>query len=308
MDIDLLSKMVKELILTNNEVSLPPLGSFVAELIPSSFSDKGYTINPPYRRLYFRQKVGKDTILSELYASSNKISQEDATRILGDFLSELQLNLQEKKNVVFPGLGRLRATKENNFFFVPDEDLDIYPSGYGLEPISLKTHQPQDEQVATAVADIAAIIEDKSESTILAGTESPDKEVTVNENVAPKETASTTANEDSFVEEKVALQSSTSEAEQTLAIDIDQKHSEESDAIKSRSKSKADPDASIKSSKSATSTESAKKGRKILLWCIIGLIGLVILFLLIFILLAHVAPDFIDSILYTPDELRIINY
>ena len=45
MDIDLLSKMVKELILDNDEVSLPGVGSFVAELVPSSFSDKGYTIN-----------------------------------------------------------------------------------------------------------------------------------------------------------------------------------------------------------------------------------------------------------------------
>ena len=27
----------------------------------------------------------------------------------------------------------------------------------------------------------------------------------------------------------------------------------------------------------------------------------------VFIILAHAAPDFIDSILYTPEELRIIN-
>lgn len=39
-----------------------------------------------------------------------------------------------------------------------------------------------------------------------------------------------------------------------------------------------------------------------------GLAGLVALALGIFILLSHVAPDFIDSILYTPEELRIINY
>ena len=30
--------------------------------------------------------------------------------------------------------------------------------------------------------------------------------------------------------------------------------------------------------------------------------------LLAFISLAHIAPDFIYSILYSPDELRIINY
>ena len=41
MDIDLLSKMVKELILDNDRVVLPGLGSFVAEVVPSTFSDKG---------------------------------------------------------------------------------------------------------------------------------------------------------------------------------------------------------------------------------------------------------------------------
>ena len=30
--------------------------------------------------------------------------------------------------------------------------------------------------------------------------------------------------------------------------------------------------------------------------------------LAVFMILARVAPDFIDSILYTPEELRIINY
>ena len=40
MDIDLLSKMVGELILDNDEVSLPGVGTFVAEVVPSTFSDK----------------------------------------------------------------------------------------------------------------------------------------------------------------------------------------------------------------------------------------------------------------------------
>ena len=46
MDIDLLAKMVKEAILDHDVVTLPGVGCFVAELVPSSFSDKGYTINP----------------------------------------------------------------------------------------------------------------------------------------------------------------------------------------------------------------------------------------------------------------------
>ena len=85
MDIDLLSKMVKELILDNDEVSLPGVGSFVAELVPSSFSDKGYTINPPYKRLSFRKKAdASDNVLIDFYAKSNKVDKETASKIVID--------------------------------------------------------------------------------------------------------------------------------------------------------------------------------------------------------------------------------
>ena len=39
--------------------------------------------------------------------------------------------------------------------------------------------------------------------------------------------------------------------------------------------------------------------KKVILW-ILGILGLIVLALGIFVLLAHIAPDFIDSILYTP--------
>ena len=128
MDIDLFSEMVKSLILDNDEVALPGLGTFVSEVMPSTFSDKGYTINPPYRKLYFRQRgTGNATMLAEFYAETNAMDLETSGRILDEFISGLRATLQSKKVVVFPGLGRLRATKENTFFFIADEDLDIYP-------------------------------------------------------------------------------------------------------------------------------------------------------------------------------------
>ena len=159
MDIDLLAKMVKEAILDHDVVTLPGVGCFVAELVPSSFSDKGYTINPPYRRLYFSPKQGTDTYLADLYARDNQgVDATMANRILTEFLTEMKEILKVKKTVVFPGLGRLRATRENHFFFVADEDLDIYPEGLGLVPLSLKTHVETPEEVATAVAGLAELI------------------------------------------------------------------------------------------------------------------------------------------------------
>ena len=160
MDVDLLSKMIKELILDNDKVVLPGLGAFVAEIVPASFTDKGYTINPPYRRLSFRSKPDEGDLLTNFYASSNDLSHEVADKVISDFISELRSILYIKKVVVLPGLGRLRATKENSVFFIADEDLDIYPEGFGLEPISLKTHQETKAEVRAAVSELRAIVDE----------------------------------------------------------------------------------------------------------------------------------------------------
>ena len=138
MDVALLSTMISELITDHDMVGLPGLGTFVAEVVPATFSDKGYTINPPYRRLSFHPSRSEDTLLIDFYAASNGISKEAAALYLKQFLSEMKTVLKERKTISLPGLGRLRATVENNFFFVPDPDLDIYPDGFGLEPLSLK--------------------------------------------------------------------------------------------------------------------------------------------------------------------------
>ena len=86
MDIDLLAKMVGELILDNDEVSLPGVGTFVAEVMPSSFSDKGYTINPPYRKLSFRQREKSDGLLAALYARAYGVDVQTASSILEKLL------------------------------------------------------------------------------------------------------------------------------------------------------------------------------------------------------------------------------
>ena len=123
MDIDLLSKMIKELVLEHDRVSLPGLGVFIAEMMPASFTDKGYTITPPYRRLSFRPGQEDDRLLVSMYASVNDVGEGVAMAALSDFIAGMKDILERKKAIVFPGLGRMRATRENNFFFVSDEDL-----------------------------------------------------------------------------------------------------------------------------------------------------------------------------------------
>ncbi len=157
MDVILLSRMVGELMPGLDSLSLPGLGTFTAEQVGASFSDKGYTINPPYRRLSFNGTQTDDGRLAGLYASSNGVSREEADTILRAFTASLSNELSAHSSIDLPGLGRLRSTREGHLFFVPDEDLDISPEACGLTSVSLKFHSvtlpPLPDLPQPAVAD-----------------------------------------------------------------------------------------------------------------------------------------------------------
>lgn len=397
MDIDLLSKIVKELILDNDEVALPGIGSFIAEIVPSVFSDKGYTINPPYRRLSFRQKgSGDENMVIDFYARCNNIDTPTASRIIREFLEEMRRVLETKKSIVFPGLGKLRATKENYFFFVADEDLDIYPEGFGLEPISLKTHEETPAEVSATMAALRSILNPEEAETVTEETakaeevnrpeeataapaEGNAKEAVANQEEAKVNAADAKMEEDGTnaseaetpttdTEEAAPADTNTEEVETNVNepateevnepaevnapaeptgdnatsagsnplndndLAINAKTAENAGPVENTEPEPAEvpmPDnkAGVTRPATATTTTSAdtattttattvqatsqkpagSKTWQVIKWTVIILVILAVTALLTFIVLAHIAPDFIDTILYTPEELEILN-
>ncbi len=257
MDVALLAGMVAELITDHDQVGLPGVGTFVAEVVPATFSDRGYTINPPYRRLSFHPSRTEDSLLIDFYAASNGITKEAASAYLTQFLQDLKSVLKERKTIVLPGLGRLRATVENNFFFVPDPDLDIFPDGFALKPLSLKTIPENPENPGQAETPEQA--------------EMPAKPAVEAEPVADPVTEPESVPEPAAEPEPV---------EETESVEVE-----------------------------VGEAESAPKCRGFRWWIpLFVLLVVAAVAILAFIIVVQVAPDFIDSILYTPEELRIINY
>ena len=283
MDIDLLAKMVKEAILDHDSVTLPGVGCFVAELMPSTFSDKGYTINPPYRRLYFSPKQGSDTLLVDLYARDNEeVDKDMANRILTEFLAEMKEVLKVKKTVVFPGLGRLRATRENHFFFVADEDLDIFPEGLGLAPLSLKTHVETPEEVATAVAGLAELIVEPE-----VAEEIPDQVG----NDGKEEIPGQAPNEEEKVgNEEVEVPNEEEEAEPEPVV--------EPEPVKEPAPA-PEP---------APSAEPKKKPSRKWLKVLLIVLAVLVALLVLFVILSRIAPGLLDPLLYSKEELQVLRY
>lgn len=308
MDVELLSRIIRELIIDHDEVALPQVGTFVAEIVPASFSDRGYTVNPPYRRLSFVQRPGSDTLLVDFYANANGIDVHMAESYLGDFLSELRKVLEERKVIVLPGLGRLRATRENALFFVPEEDLDIYPDGFGLKSVSLKHIPSEQEAVEIPVSFVNAVAG--------AGRHVSSAEtVTVHEEEPSPDSGSASAE----TEPSGPLSGETAcPVSAGLPSDADAAVAGEPEGNPESSGASDAVQATETGAGTGTGTESevpaqpSSGGRRKALKAVLIALGTCVavagLLLAVFLILADVAPDFIDSILYTPEELRIINY
>ena len=305
MDIALLSKMIGELLLDHEEVGLPGLGAFLAEMVPASFSDRGYTINPPYRRVTFIPSRSEDDSLVELYARSNGIDYDQSKAILQHFLEEAKRELLEKKVVVFPGLGRLRSTRQNNFFFITDEDLDIFPDGFGLPAVSLKNHLETKEEVRGKVEELVSLVDGSAPA------ELPVEEVPA----AIEETPLLEIAEPDLAELTPIAESS------QPAPAFEPEPVPEAPAPAPTVEPESVPEtpaptpppapekpARPKKVKAPKVRKPLPKWLKTTLIVILVLVALAAVALAAFVILAQAAPDFIDSILYTPEELRIINY
>lgn len=314
MDIDLLSKMIKELILEHDRVCLPGLGTFVAETVPASFSDKGYTINPPYRKLSFRPVQENDGLLAGLYMSENSVSREVAMVAIDEFVSGMKEVLEKKKNVVFPGLGRLRATRENNFFFVSDEDLDIYPEGFGLGPVSLKSHVETKEELSAALGSLKEIIVQTRENdgsgheSVASGDSVPE------ESAAAAETPSEAGGSGSPAPAEPVAEDASMESpeENTVDKDVSVESPEEDtmeDAVSGESQTAVAESAGCDEKDSAAGCENpvqrGKRGR-VIRYILISAAVLVLL-LAVYMIVARIFPDMMDTLLYDKEEYEILH-
>lgn len=386
-----MSRILKELVTDHDMVGLPGIGTFVTEVVPASFSDKGYTINPPYRRLSFVQGRVEDKLLIDFYSESNEVDVEVAEAYITQFLHEMKQVLKERKIILLPGLGRLRATKENNFFFVPEEDLDIYPDGFALKPVSLKNIQREMEPVHIPVSFAEAVqslmekkkaepqpeAEPEQESLPQAEPQpeawperesqpqaevQPEPQLEQHELEAdPEQVPEAQAepepklrrelvpldpeqvpysgadipldpreiNEAQFEPEPEAQPQpeqepesqpeqpeAEREAEREAEPQLEQQQSEreaeqEPESQPDQPEAEREPELQLEQPETELEPEqeAQPRQRQRRRWWVVLLVvvALLAVALGVFVILAHAAPDFIDSILYTPEELRIIN-
>ena len=325
-----------------------------------------YTITPPYKRVTFVPGKASDNSLVKLYASSNGISEDQSRAALTAFLEDIKKVLLDRKTVVFPGLGRLRATRQNNIFFITDESLDIYPEGFGLETVSLKNHEETPAEVHHVVESLAGIMVAPTEEFVEPSGEvqqpAEAPEVAEPAPLIPADERLEFADEPAIenrleaVDEEgreqkeakmqhppVEKQGGASKKAKNAAARREERNAKRQAAKEAKAAAKAEKAAAKTAAKAdraaakvaAKETRAAAKAERVAakaarkqaraetraarkaarkpvpkwIWVTpLVILALAALAAGVFFILVYAAPDFLDSLLYTPEELRIINY
>lgn len=257
------------------------MGSFMAEVMPASVSDRGMVINPPYRRLYYRfSEKSNDKLLINLYAERENISVEEAESRMVIFLREFREELNREKLVVFPGLGRMKASISNEYFFIADEDIDIYPDGLGLEPIRMKVLKREE-----------SISDDKPKNI----EESP-KVGKIEESPAEKVVEELPQNQEETPKEENIKEETPKE--EIIKEEKQEKQPEEQSVEEKKEQ--------IFEEKVAKEIKIEKKRAKFPLW--LGLLLIVIAILVIFFFIMYICSDaeWVWKLLYNDEQLRIL--
>lgn len=258
MDSELFSKILKQLLPTSSKVVLPGFGEFYVQQVGASFSDRGFTINPPYKKIAFRLSEDNDDSLARFLAKSNDVDFSAAKSVVDDYVKRLREQLQGRRGADFPGLGRMVVSRGNEIFFIQEGDLSIFPDMDCLDPLSMRNRSELHSSAPSPVA---------------------------------REEAGSGANQVSAAESATVERS----VSVTEAATVDRSMADEH--------SMAGPAATTVRHQSSAKPSSAIHWWSVTLLAIVSLLALAFAALAI---LGRTCPDFVDTFLYSAEELEII--
>ncbi len=127
---------IKELLKEHDCVVIPGFGGFLARYTGAYINPVNNRIYPPARTIGFNRKLNKnDGLLTGKISDGEHISYRKAGEVVERFAQSLASTLSSNKNYHLEGIGTFKVDPENNTFFEPVDQPEIWDEGYGLKPI-----------------------------------------------------------------------------------------------------------------------------------------------------------------------------
>lgn len=128
-----LVKHIEVLLLSNDCVTIPGFGGFVAHYIPARIDETDGVFLPPMRAIGFNPQLKlNDSLLVQSYVEVYDISYPEALRRVEEEVETIQDTISREGSCVLDNIGTLTANDEGVIRFAPAESGILTPSLYGL--------------------------------------------------------------------------------------------------------------------------------------------------------------------------------
>lgn len=134
-----LGRHIEILLLSNDCVIVPGLGSFMAHHVDAQYRKEENLFLPPLRTIGFNpQLIMNDSLLAQSYVECYDMSYPEAVTRIEDEVIELKQHLDNEGMYDFNGIGVLYRMPNGSLNFTPCEAGLLTPSLYGLNSFELK--------------------------------------------------------------------------------------------------------------------------------------------------------------------------
>lgn len=134
MDISVFSKCLKDLLLRNDEIVVPGLGVFTAQIVADEVNEDG-TARTPYRKILYSPVQKPEDGMFLRWLAKYLPEGSDAESELQEFLLDLSGELEDNRAVELGDLGQLHSSAHKIYYFVSNTDVFEYPDVPGQESI-----------------------------------------------------------------------------------------------------------------------------------------------------------------------------
>ena len=139
-----LQKIIQELLVNNDFVSLPGLGSFAQNYHPAKLQPDGKTFSPPKQVISFdTTRLFNDEAIEQHLQQELNISHEKAVEMVKVFVDEVKQSLDKGYSIHFDKVGDLKRSDSGSIVLQEVDDNEKVSSTFGLQTVDAKELEPK---------------------------------------------------------------------------------------------------------------------------------------------------------------------
>lgn len=134
-----IAAILYDLLREHGRISVPCLGSFVAEYHSATPSNDRRQLYPPFKEITFSsQEIWNDERLERELANRTGCTIAEAREKVAFWVDELCFKLGVERRVRLDNLGYLTISTDNQVSFSLDKEINLLKDAYGLTPVEVK--------------------------------------------------------------------------------------------------------------------------------------------------------------------------